>query len=210
MLVIFDCDGVIADSETLSNQMLCKALNSLGLALSLQETMDRFMGRSSQSCVQQIEQEIGRAVPADFWSDLQHMTFAQFDKHLKPVVGVPDLLASLAHPYCLASSGSHEKMQRTLGITGLKHHFQGRIFSASDVKEGKPAPDLFLYAAGCMGFAAGDCVVIEDSMPGVQAALKAGMLPLAYCGLSASAPFEAIHVTTFDSMASLPQLLEQL
>jgi len=186
LLVIFDCDGVLVDSEPLANVSFSRALRPHGLDWSVEETMRRLMGRSLKSCVEIIEAEIGRKLPDDFLETMQAATYQSFrDAPLQPVPGVKDAILKLQGAglaTCVASSGSPEKMRFTLGLTGLWDLFDGRIYSSSQVPRGKPFPDLFLHAAIDMNEQPFDCVVVEDSVPGVQAARAAGMRALAYAG----------------------------
>jgi HAD superfamily hydrolase (TIGR01509 family) len=212
-LIIFDCDGVLVDSEPLANQSFSAALKPHGLDWSVEETMRRLMGRSLKSCVEICEAELGRKLPDDFVERMQAVTYQSFrDAPLQPVPGVKEAVLALQAAglaTCVASSGSPEKMRFTLGLTGLWDLFDGRIFSASQVRRGKPFPDLFLYAVIAMNEQPFDCVVVEDSVPGIQAARSAGMRALAYVG----APFadrEALAKaggTLFDEMKTLPDLV---
>lgn len=212
MLVIFDCDGVLVDSEPLANTCFARALRREGLDWNVEETMRRLMGRSMKSCVEIVEGELGRALPADFVDRLQADTMQAFrDAPLKAVPGVVeaiDAIEAAGIATCVASSGSLDKMRVTLGITGLWSRFEGRIFSASQVPRGKPFPDLFLHAAIQMNEQPFDCTVVEDSLPGVQAARSAGMRALAYVGVTHSdvAALQVAGARTFESMSSLPML----
>ena len=208
-LVIFDCDGVIVDSEPLANQVLHAHLVALGLELTLEQSATRFTGRTMADCVTLIEARLGRAVPEDFVAAVRRETKAAFDDALTPVDGIAEVLAALARPFCLASSGSHEKIRHSLRLTGTDRYFDdGRIFSAQDVAAGKPAPDLFLHAAARLGVPPAQCVVVEDSVPGVQAGMAAGMRVLGYAAGTASRQLEAAGATVFRSMDRLPTLLE--
>ena len=145
--VIFDCDGVLVDSERLMTREFSAMLNEIGLPYSAEETTRTFMGRSMKSCMQIVESQLGRAVPDDFLAVLDQRAYAVFERDLLPVAGVEALLDALdrsSTPYAVASSGSHEKMRTTLGITGLLPRLAGRITSATEVANGKPAPDVFL------------------------------------------------------------------
>lgn len=212
MLVIFDCDGVLVDSEPLANTCFARALQREGLDWSVEDSMRRLMGRSMKSCVEIVEGELGRALPGDFVERLQADTFQAFrDAPLQPVAGVVeaiDAIEAAGIATCVASSGGLDKMRVTLGITGLWSRFEGRIFSSSQVPRGKPFPDLFLHTAIQMNEQPFDCVVVEDSLPGVQAARAAGMRALAYVGgtYSDAEALRAAGGRTFDSMSSLPML----
>jgi HAD superfamily hydrolase (TIGR01509 family) len=213
MLVIFDCDGVLVDTEPVSNRCFSQALNREGLAWDVPETMRRLMGRSLKSCVDIVEAELGRRLPADFIERLQSETFAAFrSEKVGAVAGVAaaiDALESTGHRTCVASSGEIDKMRITLGGAGLWQRFDGRIFSATQVPRGKPFPDLFLLAAREMGTPPSDCVVVEDAVAGTQAAIAAGMRVLCY----AAAPYadrdgmSAAGGTLFDDMSRLPGLV---
>ncbi|WP_422034923.1 HAD family hydrolase [Reyranella sp.] len=212
MLVIFDCDGVLVDSEPLANTCFARALRCEGLDWNVEDTMRRLMGRSMKSCVEIVESELGRALPVDFVDRLQADTMQAFrDAPLRTVPGVVeaiDAIEAAGIATCVASSGSLDKMRVTLGITGLWSRFEGRIFSSSQVPRGKPFPDLFLHAAIEMNEQPFDCTVVEDSLPGIHAARAAGMRALAYVG-AAYSDAEALRAAggrTFDAMSALPML----
>ena len=174
-LIIFDCDGVLVDSEPLANRQFAKHLTQQGLSITPEQCEEVFKGRSLASCCEWAERQLGRSLPEHFIAELQRDTFAAFRRELQPLPGVAELLASLTLPVCVASSGQHDKLSLTLGVTGLIGWFEGRVFSVDDVARGKPAPDLFLYAAQQMAVDPQQALVIEDSLPGVQAAVAAGM-----------------------------------
>jgi HAD superfamily hydrolase (TIGR01509 family) len=160
-LVIFDCDGVLVDSERLAVRVDVRVLAALGWALSEREVIERFVGRSPACMVAEIEAHLGRRL-ADDWEDaFQPLYREAFAAELAPVEGVVEALDQIALATCVASSGTHEKMRYTLGLTGLYDRFAGRIFSATDVARGKPAPDLFLHAAKKMGVDPARCAVDE-------------------------------------------------
>lgn len=176
-LVIFDCDGVIVDSESLAGDIFWQQLKRLGWTLDLRDTTNMFIGRSLKDCFKRAETELGAQLPTDFESTLQSETFAAFETSLTPLPGVDalaNLLTQMDIEYCVASSGSYEKMSTTLGITELALLFPRR-FSSSEVKRGKPAPDLFLHVAQTLGHSPDRCWVIEDSSAGITAAVDAGM-----------------------------------
>ena len=180
MLVIFDCDGVLVDSEPISNRVLSEHLGELGLSLTVEETMAEFMGRDGRHFERRAAELLGRPLPASFDADHDGRRRAAFQRDLRAVEGIEAALDEIAAPTCVASSSGHATLRLTLGLTGLWERFQGRIYSAADVAAGKPAPDLFEHAARCEGFAPADCVVVEDSPAGVQAARAAGMRVLHY------------------------------
>jgi HAD superfamily hydrolase (TIGR01509 family) len=207
-LVIFDCDGIVVDSEPLANRVLHERLAALGLRLSLEESAARFTGRSMAGCVALVERLLGRPVPDDFVADLRRETRAAFERGLEPVPGIIAVLERLPGPFCLASSGSHEKIRHSLRLTGTDRYFgPERIFSAEDVARGKPAPDLFLYAASRCGARPGECTVVEDSVPGVEAAVAAGMRVFGFAARTPSRALAAAGATIFSDMDQLPGLL---
>ena len=208
-LVIFDCDGVLVDSEPLANAVLHAELARAGLGLSLEESTSLFTGLSLASCLAVIEARLGGPPPEDFLPRLRAGVVERFRKELAPVPGVADVLRGLDAPRCVASSGSHEKIRFSLSLTGLDGWFgDDDIFSADDVARGKPAPDLFLHAAARKGREPGHCVVVEDSVPGVQAARAAGMRVLGFAARSEAAALAAAGAdAVFGDMRELPSLL---
>jgi HAD superfamily hydrolase (TIGR01509 family) len=210
-LVIFDCDGVLIDSEPLGIKVDVAVLHELGWALSEAEVIERFVGRPDRENRQAIEAHLGRALP-DGWTDAVDERYRQaFAAELTPVDGVLDALDRITLPSCVASSGTHEHLRYTLTLTGLYERFAGRIFSADDVARGKPAPDLFLYAAREMGADPARCVVVEDSRPGVEAARAAGMRVLAFAGgVTAAEQLKGSDTIVFDDMRELPSLLDRV
>ena len=213
MLVIFDCDGVLVDSEPLANASFSRAVQAQGLDWSVEETMRRLMGRSLKSCLEIVEAELGRKLPDDFLETMQAVTYRSFrEAPLQPVPGVKEAVQEIqqsGRATCVASSGAVEKMRFTLGLTGLWDLFEGRIFSASMVPRGKPFPDLFLHAAIQMDVQPFACTVVEDSVPGVQAGRAAGMRVLAYAGApyADAAALARAGGEVFDDMRRLPALL---
>jgi HAD superfamily hydrolase (TIGR01509 family) len=178
-LVIFDNDGVLVDSEPISNTLLAAYLTELGHPTTYEDSLRDYMGSAMHRVHDLVEERTGQRLPADFDDVFHSRVFAAFARELKPVDGVADVLERLASdgvPYCVASSGSHERIRVGHRTTGLDRWFDDeRIFSSEDVGRGKPAPDLFLYAARRMGVEPQRCVVVEDSPLGVQAALAADM-----------------------------------
>lgn len=208
-LVVFDCDGVLVDSERIAVRVDAVVLAGLGWELTEAEIIDRFTGRSSLSMTRQVEEHLGRSLPADWEEEFAHLYHDALAAELTPVEGIVDALDSLTHlSTCVASSGSHEKMRFTLGIIDLHPRFEGRIFSATEVEHGKPAPDLFLHAARRMGVPPEACAVVEDSQYGLRAARAAGMRAFAYDG--GTTPVERLEgpgTVVFDDMRRLPGLL---
>ena len=209
-LLIFDCDGVLVDSEELANRVLTEELGRLGLARGAEEVGARFKGLSLARTMELVAQELGRDVPAGFVERLQRRTYEALREGVRPVRGVREALLAIRTPVCVASSGEREKMRLTLGATGLLPRFEGRMFSATEVARGKPHPDLFLHAASRMGAAPRHCVVVEDSVPGVLAAAAAGMLALGYAPCGNGRELRSNGARTFDDMARLAGLIEEL
>ena len=207
MLVIFDCDGVLVDSEPISNRILATELTAIGLPTRPEDSVRDFMGRSWASCTAIVEERLGRKLPPGFAAGYHAAVFAAFEAELEPVAGIEAALERIEATSCVASSGAHDRIRKALGVTGLLERFDGRIFSATDVEHGKPAPDLFLHAAARMGFEPGECVVVEDAPAGVQAGRAAGMIVLGYAGLTPAGQLEAEGARTFTAMADLPGLL---
>ncbi|CAL9491517.1 6-phosphogluconate phosphatase [Streptomyces sp. enrichment culture] len=209
-LVIFDNDGVLVDSEPISNRLLAAYLTELGHPTSYDDSLRDFMGAAMHRVHDLVRERTGRRLPEDFDDVFHSRVFAAFQQGLEPVEGAADVLEKLAAdgvPYCVASSGSHERIRVGHRKTGLDRWFDDRrIFSSQDVGRGKPAPDLFLHAAERMGTAPERCVVIEDSPLGVQAAVAAGM---DVYGFTAMTPAERLTGATrlFSRMPELITLL---
>ncbi|MFG2620373.1 HAD family hydrolase [Streptomyces sp. NPDC048507] len=209
-LVIFDNDGVLVDSEPLSNTILSGYLTELGHPTSYEESLRDYMGAAVHRVHDLVFERSGQRLPEEFDHTLQERVSAAFARELKPVPGVTEVLAELSAqgvPYCLASSGTHERIRVGHRSAGLGEWFEEEwIFSAEDVGRGKPAPDLFLHAADMMGVAPARCVVIEDSRLGVEAARAAGMDVFAYTSMS-SADALAGATSYFGEMKELFPLL---
>jgi HAD superfamily hydrolase (TIGR01509 family) len=180
--VIFDCDGVLVDSELIANKADVAALNSIGASFTLESYMARFVGMSHSGAVAVLADEFGLTPPPIFWTRLAAAELCQYARELRAFNGIEDLLGKLDKPYCVASSSSLTRLFYTLGLTDLLRFFPERVFSAEMVARGKPHPDLFLYAAQCLGIQPWQCVVVEDSPLGVQAAHAAGMRVIGFAG----------------------------
>ncbi|MBD0842885.1 HAD family hydrolase [Streptomyces sp. TRM68416] len=209
-LVIFDNDGVLVDSEPISNRLLAAYLTELGHPTSYEESIRDYMGSAMHRIHELVLERTGERLPEEFDDVFHGRVFAAFERELKPVAGAGGVLEKLAAdevPYCVASSGSHERIRVGHRTTGLDRWFDdARIFSSQDVGRGKPAPDLFLYAAERMGVEPARCVVIEDSPLGVQAAVAAGM---DVYGFTAMTPAAKLSQATrlFADMGELADLL---
>lgn len=197
-LLIFDCDGVLVDSERLSHGVLQQMLAELGVRLSFDATLERFIGTPLPMCLARVGELLGGTLPEDFRSRFAQRTRAAFEAGLQPVAGVEPLLDALRVPYCVASNGNRAKVEFTLGHTGLLPRFAGRIFSADDVLHPKPAPDLFLHAARSMGAAPQHTTVVEDTPTGIAAAKAAGMRAI---GFAAMTPRARLAVAGADALA---------
>lgn len=208
-MIIFDCDGVIVDSERITHQVFGDFIRSLGADLSHSEMNEKFLGRRLADCLAIVEELTGRRPPADALDDYRAERDRVLRARVQPVEGVRELLRQLATPYCIASSGDHAKMETTLGATGLLSAFAGRLYSATQVERGKPAPDVFLLAAAGMGAAPERTAVVEDSITGVQAGRAAGMTVFGFAGLVSAQALEAAGAhRTFAHMRELAALLE--
>ncbi|MFF3684539.1 HAD family hydrolase [Streptomyces sp. NPDC002187] len=207
-LVIFDCDGVLVDSERIASRVQIALGAELGWPLTEEEVVERFIGRSHAAILEQVAARLGHETAAVWGKRFEELHAEGVEEGLTPVDGLPEALDAIAVPTCVASSGSHEKMRHTLGRTGLYERFRGRIHSAADVARGKPAPDLFLHAARQMNTDPAACVVVEDSRPGVQAARAAGMRALGYAGgLTRPELLEGDRTVVFHDMNALPGLI---
>ncbi|TXL90516.1 HAD family hydrolase [Streptomyces sp. IB2014 016-6] len=209
-LVIFDNDGVLVDSEPLSNTILAGYLTELGHPTTYEDSLRDYMGSAVHRVHDLVKERTGQLLPEDFDDTLHSRVFAAFERELKPVDGVVEVLEKLAadgRRYCVASSGSHERIRVGHRKTGLDRWFEpGIVFSAQDVGRGKPAPDLFLHAAERMGVSPARCVVVEDSPLGVAAARAAGMDVYAFTAMTPAAQLTGA-TAYFSSMAELPELL---
>ena len=214
-LVIFDCDGVLVDSERISNIVFAEMLGELGLHLTLADMFEHFVGRSMAQGLEIIERMLGAPPPPDFADAFRARSSAALAQQVQPVRGIEAALAALEEirlPYCVASSGDHTKMRMTLGATGLLPRFDGRMFSATEVARGKPNPDVFLFAAERMRASCSSrVVVVEDTAVGVQAGVTAGMTVFGYAELTDSAKLIAAGAArTFADMRELPSLIRDL
>lgn len=181
-MIIFDCDGVLIDSEVISAHVLIDALASVGVKVDIAHVQTYFLGRSWAKVAAEIRHSHGYLPGMDFEDKYRTELLARFEHELAPAPGIRDLLSQLTIRACVATSSSPKRAARSLELTGLSEFFRTRIFTASEVQNGKPAPDLFLHAARQMGADPARCLVIEDSLPGVEAANNAGMQVLRFTG----------------------------
>ncbi|MFJ7420313.1 HAD family hydrolase [Streptomyces uncialis] len=207
-LVIFDCDGVLVDSERICIKVDAMIMADLGCAFTEAEIIERFVGSSTEVYTAAVEERLGRSLEKGWQQQYEHLYDAAFEAELTAVDGIVEVLGRLTSAVCVASNGDHAGIRRSLAIADLTGHFEDRIFSATDVRRGKPAPDLFQHAARSMGVRPERCAVIEDSAYGVQAARAAGMRAFGYCGgLTPASRLEGAGTVVFDDMRSLPELL---
>jgi HAD superfamily hydrolase (TIGR01509 family) len=210
-LVVFDCDGVLVDTEVLQVAIEARVMSELGWPMEPEEVVRRWMGRAAAVQHADIVEHLGEEAAVRHEELSRREVRDVFERELVEVEGVSallDVLEAAGLPTCVASSGSHQRMRLTLGITGLADRFEGRIFSALEVEHGKPAPDLFLHAASRMGVAPEGCVVLEDSGYGVRAGVAAGMRVLGYgSGLADPDSLRDAGAEVFTHMSDVPGLL---
>jgi len=214
-LVIFDCDGVLVDSEPISFGVLRDTLVSVSVDVSESRAYQQFLGKSMASITRMIADEFSISLSEEHIEAMRTELFARFQAELQPVPGIHELLMAFSYPHCVASSSQPERIRLSLTKTGLLSFFEPNIFSATMVKRGKPEPDLFLHAANAMGFAPDQCIVIEDSPAGIKAAHAAGMQVFAFTG-GAHAEISNLLETVrelkptviFDDMAGLSSLID--
>jgi HAD superfamily hydrolase (TIGR01509 family) len=215
-LVIFDCDGVLVDSEVISCAAHAETLTRHGYPITSDQVLERFLGVSDREARETIETELGRPLADDFESQMNEAALRRYTEDLRAIPYIDEAIAAIDLPKCVASSGTPEKIRHGLGCAGLYDQLAPYIFSASQVKRGKPAPDLFLFAAGRMQAAPARCVVIEDSLAGIAAAVAAGMPVLGFHGGSHCRPGHgdrlraAGAVAAFGDMRLLPGLIGRI
>jgi HAD superfamily hydrolase (TIGR01509 family) len=213
-LVIFDCDGVLVDSEVISCRAHADTLTRHGYAITSDQVLQRFLGVSDREARLAVETELGRKLPDDFEIQMKQAALRLYQDHLSLIPHVAETVAALDLPKCVASSGTPEKIRHGLSCAGLHDLLAPHLFSAVQVKRGKPAPDLFLFAAEQMKVPPERCIVIEDSVPGITGARAAGMTVLGFHGGSHCTPGHAAMLRTagahetFDDMRRLPALIE--
>jgi HAD superfamily hydrolase (TIGR01509 family) len=215
-LVIFDCDGVLVDSEVISCRAHAEVLTRHGYSITSDQVLKRFLGVSDREARLTIETEMGRKLPDDFEAQLKQAALQRYASELAAIPHIGDAIAAIGPPKCVASSGTPEKIRHGLTCAGLFETLAPHIFSAVQVARGKPAPDLFLFAAEQMKARPSRCLVIEDSVPGVTGGCAAGMTVLGFHGGShctsghADLLRAAGAAVTFDDMRQLPDLIAQI
>ena len=211
-LVVFDCDGVLVDSERLSIRLDVEFLGALGWSLDEAEVIERWVGKTDRQMRREIEEHLGRDIGPE-WDAFSERYIAAFAAELRPVTGVAeavDAIQAAGYATCVASSGGHDKIRRNLALTGLRDRFGERIYSGEDVEHGKPAPDLFLHAATSMGALPARTAVVEDSRPGADASRAAGMWTFAYAGgVTPAHALAGERTTVFEHMGELPRLIAE-
>jgi HAD superfamily hydrolase (TIGR01509 family) len=206
--IIFDSDGVLVDSETLSAKVFQEMAKELGFELDFETAVEQFAGSSMQTNLQFIRENIRGSLPDNFEKEFRRRTYAIFKTDLRAVPGIAELIRKVQTPFCVASSGPMEKIRLNLGLVGLLEHFEGRIFSSYELGTWKPDPGIFLYAAREMGYAPEACVVVEDSAAGIRAAVAGGFKVYALARRQNKELFEQLGAVTFDHMNILGKLLE--
>ena len=208
--VIFDCDGVLVDSEPATAEVMAELITEIGVPTTPDDVMREYVGDWWPDSMRKIEAKLGKPLPPDFTETYRSRQDAALSAGVEPVAGVievVDAVEAAGLETCVASNGPHRKMEITMGSAGVRERFEGRIFSSADVARGKPAPDLFLHAARELGVAPEACLVVEDSALGVRAARTAGMPAFGYTGHAPAAKLAAAGAHTFGSMAELPAIL---
>ena len=208
-LVIFDCDGVLVDSEPIANRILAERLRKVGLHMPEEEVMRKFVGRTREGCLALAAELLGHPLPPDFAHKWDAALFEALRNEVKAIDGVVELIQGLSIPFCVASNGTRDRLRLTLEAAGLLALFEGRIYCAADVAHPKPAPDLFLHAAKSMGAAPSRSAVIEDTPTGARAGKAAGMTVFGFAGGTSStrAALEAEGAEVFGEMATLATLI---
>ncbi|MBD0830749.1 HAD family hydrolase [Aestuariibaculum sediminum] len=205
--IIFDCDGVLVDTEVTSNQLLVDMANEYGANIDLDYAMKYFKGSHFQHCLNLIKKVVQEPVPESFETDYRSELDRRFKASVQPIDGVKAIIAKLNIPFCVASSGTVEKIRLNLGLVGLLEQFEGKIFSCYTIKKWKPEPDVFLLAAQTMGFQPEDCLVIEDSKLGVMAAKKGGFDVFGYTEHDYYNDLDGLATKTFKTMAELQNMI---
>lgn len=205
--IIFDCDGVLVDSEPIANAILVEMANDFGANIDLKYAMAHFKGGSMQSCVDKISGLVKEPLPEYFIETYRKRSFEAFKKEVKPVEGVKNVLDNLDIPFCVASSGPVEKIRFNLELTGLLPYFENRIFSCYTINKWKPNPAVFLWAADIMGFKPKDCLIIEDSLTGIKAAKNGGFDVFGFTAHDHNNELENLATRTFNDMNVLLRML---
>lgn len=205
--IIFDCDGVLVDSEPLSNQVMVNIANELGANINLDYALRHFKGNSFNNCAKQISDLIGEAVPEDLEEIYRKRSYEKFKNEIQPIEGVKEVLEQLEIPFCVASSGPESKIRLNLELTGLLEYFTNKIFSCYTIGKWKPDPSIFIWASETMGFKPEECLIIEDSIIGIEAAINGGFDVFGYTAHDYRDELHKKATKTFREMLILPDLL---
>ncbi|WP_406684849.1 HAD family hydrolase [Seonamhaeicola sp. MEBiC1930] len=205
--VIFDCDGVLVDSEVIGNQVLVDMANEYGANINIEYAFNHFKGSYIDACVEKIKKLVAHPIKDGFIDEYRHRSYEAFKENIKPVKGVKYVLDNLDLPFCVASSGPEEKIKLNLGLTNLLSYFEGKIFSCYAIQKWKPEPDVFLWASEIMGFKPEECLVIEDSISGVKAAKAGGFDVFGYTEHDYKNELQALAARTFNSMEQLLKMI---
>lgn len=206
--IIFDCDGVLVDTEKIGNGILLAMAQEHGFEMELEDAYRNFNGRNLKDCFRHIEEAIDQKLPDNFEEEYRLKSFDAFKTQVKPMEGVEDFINKLTIPYCVASSGPVEKIRLNLEVAGLLDKFEGKIFSSYQINSWKPEPGIFLHAAKEMGFDVKDCVVLEDSKAGVKAGISGGFKVYGFANGFNNEDLQEEGATLFSSYNELKNLLE--
>ena len=205
--ILFDCDGTLVDSENITNRVVANMAGELGISMTLREAQIKFGGKTLDAVIYGMKEMSGKDIPADWLPRLVKEVSKAYETDLQPMEGIKKLLDSIDIPICVASNGEPRHVKGSLMLTGLNGYFNENVFTASEVNRPKPAPDLFLHAAQKMGFKPKDCVVIEDSIPGVTAAVNANIKVYGLVKLCSAEELESAGAIPFKTMNELSELL---
>ncbi|GAB5409357.1 MAG: HAD family hydrolase [Balneolaceae bacterium] len=205
--IIFDCDGVLVDSLPLSDKVMLELIRPYGISDVFEKIISNYNGGSLQASLDKIEELIGQKLPDNFVEQYRKLTYETFKKELLPVSGVNEFLKKITVPMCVASSGPRTKIIENLKTTNLLHYFGDNIVSSYEIQSWKPEPEIFLYAANKMGFKPNECVVIEDSLDGINAALKGGFNIIGLATDSTFSEMELTEAKVFKSIVEIEQFL---
>lgn len=206
--VIFDCDGVLIDSESIAIGVLVDMANELGANLDFKESLINLKGKSLNSCMALISNLIGKPLAEDFEKEYRVKTFETFKKEIQPIKGIKEVLENIKVPFCVASSGPENKIRLNLEVTGLLPYFGDNIFSCYAIQKWKPEPDIFLWAAETMGFKPEDCLIVEDSVSGVKGAKAGGFDVFGYTEHDYKNELESLATNTLNSMDELLEMIQ--
>jgi HAD superfamily hydrolase (TIGR01509 family) len=205
--ILFDCDGTLVDSENITNSVVAKMAAELGINMNLREAQEMFGGKTLDAVIYGMKELSGKDIPNDWLPRLVEEVSKAYEADLRPMEGIKELLDNINIPICVASNGEPRHVKSSLTLTGLIDYFNDDVFTASEVERPKPAPDLFLYAAKQMGFKPKDCIVIEDSIPGVTAAVNANIKVYGLVKLCSTDELENAGAIPFKTMHELSDLL---